>query len=97
MKPEEKDLDVLREGIDTLDEKIIELLAERFTIAAKIGNIKKNLDIDVVDSIREKALLEKLTQKAKSSGLREEFINNLWEIVLKESHLMQNNILGEKD
>jgi len=97
MKPEEKDLDALREGIDTLDENIIELLAERFVIAAKIGNIKKNLDIDVVDSIREKALLDKLSEKAKSSGLREEFIHNLWAIVLKESHQMQNNILGEKD
>ena len=97
MKSEENELDILREGIDNIDLKIIELLANRFEIVGKIGNLKKNLDIDVVDTIRETALLEKLKTKASENGLRHDFVDLLWECILKESHYMQHNIVGEKD
>lgn len=90
-------MDELRKGIDQVDSRIISLLAERFEIAAEIGKIKKNLDIDIVDSSREKALLDRLKQSAENSGLRAEFVNSLWDVILKESHFMQNNIIGDKN
>ncbi|MFW6040955.1 MAG: chorismate mutase [Thermoplasmatota archaeon] len=48
----------LRKRIDKIDERIIELLEERAEVAEKIGDIKEEEGIPVIDTDREKEVLE---------------------------------------
>jgi len=63
-----KDILKLRNEIDTLDSKLMNILDKRFTIAKKIGKIKKQNNIQKFDKNREKEILSKTnssTNKAK--------------------------------
>lgn len=47
------ELQSLRESIDTIDSEIVFLLLERFNLSKKIGLVKENLQIKILDSERE--------------------------------------------
>ncbi|MFP4001543.1 MAG: chorismate mutase [Candidatus Natronoplasma sp.] len=47
----------LRERIDEIDEKILKLLDKRAAVAKEIGEIKKEKDISITDTEREKEVL----------------------------------------
>ncbi|MFP4051563.1 MAG: chorismate mutase [Thermoplasmata archaeon] len=49
----------LRERIDEIDEEILKLLDERAAVAKEIGEIKKEKDILITDTEREKVVLER--------------------------------------
>jgi chorismate mutase/prephenate dehydratase len=51
----------LRNGIDAIDEKILQLINRRLTLAQKIGSVKKQSGTQVVDSKRENEILDRLT------------------------------------
>ncbi|MCX7845342.1 MAG: prephenate dehydratase [Dictyoglomaceae bacterium] len=54
------DLEKLREEIDEIDKKILELINKRALLALKIGEIKKVNNLAPFDPLREKEILEKL-------------------------------------
>ena len=43
----------LRNAIDTVDSRIIELLQERSSLAREIGNVKKEIGMEILDPSRE--------------------------------------------
>jgi monofunctional chorismate mutase len=49
----------LRKEIDKIDDEIIDLLKRRLEIARKIGKIKKERHLPVLDKEREKEVLER--------------------------------------
>ncbi len=55
------ELDDLRKKIDSVDEKIVELLNERYNTVIEIGTWKKNKTSTIYVPEREKAVLERLT------------------------------------
>src|SRR3984885_15209698 len=55
-------LDPLRAKIDSLDEKIVELLNERAKIVVEIGKLKQASNSPIYAPDREKAILERLRQ-----------------------------------
>ncbi len=52
----------LRELIDALDDDIMTLLNKRYDLSIEIGNEKTRAKIDVLDTKREKAILEKTSK-----------------------------------
>ena len=59
-----KTLDLLRTNIDSLDDKILDLLKQRAEIVTKIGAQKKS-KTNIVDIEREKKVLDRLLQNSK--------------------------------
>lgn len=57
-------LEKYRKEIDEIDHQIFALLMNRQRIAENIGKIKKRLGMDVFDPVREKRILEDLTNRA---------------------------------
>ncbi len=53
-----------RKEIDCVDEKIVELLSKRLSLAEEIGKEKKELNKEVYDPVREEQIIEKLAKKA---------------------------------
>src|SRR5437763_911694 len=55
------DLDAIREQIDQLDRKLVEVLNERLTLAAEIGKLKRSQGGQIYVAEREDAVLRKVT------------------------------------
>ena len=54
-------LDDYRADIDRIDRELVEKLEERMHVAEKIAVYKKEHDLPITDELRERALLEKIT------------------------------------
>ena len=60
----ELDINKLREEINTIDAKIVELFKKRMAVAASVAQYKKERGLPVLDAARERALLGKISDMA---------------------------------
>lgn len=85
-KPEPgKSLQFLRTMIDEKDHHIIELIAERLSLARKIGAVKKEMKIPVIQAERQQMIIADRLQKARNLNLDGEFIRNLLDLLHLEA------------
>lgn len=92
----ESSLEALREEINRIDEDIIGLLSRRMEVVKKIAALKKEKGIPVEDRDREKTLFLKLEREARTNNIDEEFVSEVFGIIVSHSKLIQNNILEEQ-
>lgn len=74
-----------RAHIDSIDSRIIELLAERMDVAREIGRYKQQHAMAVVQHDRYNELLESAEARAEFMGLSRSFINQIYSAVHEES------------
>jgi chorismate mutase len=82
---ENEELIKLREQIDELDEKIIQLLANRMDISQVIGSYKKGQQMTILQLERWMHIFESRTKQGKELGLSERFLQNFLQSLHKES------------
>lgn len=92
----ESSLDTLREEINRIDEDIIGLLSRRMEVVKKIAALKKVKGIPVEDRDREKTLFLKLEREARRNNINEEFVSEVFGIIVSHSKLIQSKILEEQ-
>ena len=85
-----KELEYLREEINKIDEKIIDLLNKRGEIVVKIGNNKNLLDLDVYQPVREKEIIDRV--KAKSTILKPGGVEEIWKEIMGACKAIQGSI-----
>ena len=85
----------LREQIDSLDGEILQLLAERMNVAEKIGRIKRENDVRILQSLRWESIAERTLARSASLGLSIEFLQTLLDAVHVESINHQNKVMKE--
>jgi len=73
-----------RRSIDNLDAALIHLLAERFKITQKVGEIKARLDLPPADPEREAEQVRRLRQLAEESQLDPEFAEKVVTFIMTE-------------
>jgi chorismate mutase len=86
---EEKMIADLRNEIDDLDSKILELLGQRMETAAKIGNRKKEAGMDALQLERWKQVVEDRLEKGVALGLSRNFLMKLLHAIHEESLRIQ--------
>lgn len=79
----------LRESIDEIDTRLIELLAERLDIAKKIGALKQENNVAFFQQSRWNEVVEACKDEAHRLKLNEEFILRLFSLIHLESIDMQ--------
>ncbi|NQU68558.1 MAG: chorismate mutase [Candidatus Marinimicrobia bacterium] len=79
---------LIRDKIDRIDEKIIELLKTRMLTAREMGSLKKELNIPVEDQHREKEIIDRLTRSA-GGTLSEEQLIRIFEAVFHSAKQVQ--------
>ena len=89
----ENNLDELRRKMDTIDQQILLLLAQRFDYIGKIAEEKKRMGLDVSDHNREKTVKKNWTASAKTLDLDPEMSKNLVDLILKHSKKKQQEVL----
>jgi len=89
----ENNLDELRRKMDTIDQQILLLLAQRFDYIGKIAEEKKRMGLDVSDHNREKTVKKNWTASTKTLDLDPEMSKNLVDLILKHSKKKQQEVL----
>jgi chorismate mutase len=101
-KPEIKDqnftdkLAELREGIDKLDDQIIQKLAERMQIVQKIGEYKRDNGVTILQVNRWDQIMNKRSSFASALKLDLNFTGKLLELIHSESIRKQTEIMNDK-
>lgn len=86
-------IDQLRAQIDIIDENLLYAFNTRMGISRKIGQYKKDHNIAILQTSRWDSILEKMKEKARQSGLSEEFIETVFTAIHEESVRIQNDVL----
>ena len=84
----------LRTEIDAADSKLLEILGKRMQVAEKIGALKKEKNIAVLQNKRWNEILQKMTQEGSSKGLSEDFILRLFKAIHQESISHQERVMN---
>jgi chorismate synthase len=82
----------LRESIDTLDQNILLLLAERQALVADVGRVKKKRGRKIEDKKREKEILRHQLALADSLGLDRTFAKDLFEAIFHLAKSIQRKL-----
>jgi chorismate mutase len=91
-----QELSQLREQINLYDDELLHLLKNRFDIALKIGQLKKENQVAVYQTNRWNEILERMITKGNHLDLSAEFIQNLMESIHMESIKLQDALKDEK-
>lgn len=79
----------LRKEVDKIDESILKLLGKRFEIARKIGHLKKENKLGVLDSQRWQFILKKALARGKQLDLPASFVKKIYRLIHQTSVKMQ--------
>jgi len=88
-KNDNSEIDQYRRKIDEIDDKILELINKRLEYGQKIGSIKKLIGSRVLDSNREKAIMERL-KKNNPGPLSEDVIYHIFQVIMSASRDIQS-------
>ena len=88
-----KKLSNYRAKIDMIDNDLVEILGKRMNLSDKIGKLKKDKNVAVLQSKRWNEILGKMILEGKDNGLSEEFVLKIFKAIHQESINHQNKIL----
>jgi chorismate mutase/prephenate dehydrogenase len=76
------ELDGLRAQIGAVDQQIVDLIARRLDLAARIGALKETLGLPVMDPAREAEVVRRAAAGARERGADPELVRAvLWQII----------------
>ena len=87
-------LENLRAQINVVDDQLIDLLGKRMQVADKIGQLKKDQNVAVLQSRRWNEILGNMVMEGSSRGLSEEFILKMFKAIHQESINHQEKIIN---
>jgi len=85
----------LRDQIDKLDDKLINLIDERMKVVQKIGSYKKDNNITILQNKRWDDMLRSRMILGDKKGLSEDFITKMFRAIHQESINKQTSIMNE--
>ena len=87
------ELNELREQIDSIDKELVELFKRRMNVCADVAEYKRQTGMNVLDTSRERALLNKVSEL--SGEAFEEYTRTLYATILDLSRSYQHKRLGD--
>jgi chorismate mutase len=86
----DESIEQIRKKIDDIDQRIIELVAQRLKIAKELAKLKKKLGMEIRDRKRELAIINRAKKTALELGLDQNFVETLM------IYLIANTAAAEK-
>jgi chorismate mutase len=78
----EEELSLLRSRIDEADERLVTVLAERFEVTRRVGQLKAELGMPPIDAQREAEVDAKVRRLAREHGLSEDLVSDVLRAVI---------------
>lgn len=85
----------LRIQIDEFDGKILEILGNRMKVAGKIGLLKKEKNVAILQNQRWNEILGKMILEGEEKGLSNEFVMHLFKAIHQESINHQEKVINK--
>ena len=92
----EQELENLRKQLDTIDQKIVSLLAKRQEEVERVVKLKKTHNLPVYHPAREENLISQLRNQGTEAGLDSDYIEELYRRILRQSRVEQAARLSKK-
>ena len=89
-------LNKYRDQIDSLDFQLIDLLSKRMNVVEKIGLLKKDNAITILQLRRWQDIIKSRTTYGLKLGLSEELVEKLLGFIHKESIQKQTDIMNDR-
>lgn len=86
-----------REEIDKIDNKLIDLIYQRTSLAKGIVYAKQYLDMDIYDKDREKSIHDKINKIASQKNIDEDILNQIMNMLTILSKNEQKEILRRNE
>lgn len=80
-----KHITLLREDIDKIDTRLIELLGDRMEIVEEIGAFKEKNNVTVLQPARWNQILETRIKQGKEKDLSEDFVSKVYQLIHEEA------------
>lgn len=90
-----ENITALRKQIDEQDDKLLELLSQRFRVCREIGQYKKEHNMTVLQTGRYNEILDKRGAQGALCGMSEEFVKTVFEAIHEESVRQQLEIINK--
>lgn len=90
-------LESLRAEIDSIDDRLIALLAERMAVTDEVGRLKQREGIPVVQPERYNALIGRRTDAGATQGLNPDFVRAVLAAIHEESVRRQLHIVNDEN
>jgi chorismate mutase len=91
-----KAMTMQRAYIDELDTKLIEILGKRMKLAEKIGQLKKEKNVAILQNKRWNEILGRMILDGEEKGLNEDFVLRIYKAIHQESIAHQEKIINIK-
>jgi len=88
------ELNTLRTQIDVIDHQLIEMLGKRMKVADKIGALKKEKNVAILQTKRWNEILGKMILEGEENKLSEEFVLRIFKAIHQESINHQEKIIN---
>jgi chorismate mutase len=88
-------LETLRNRIDSIDQQMIELLAQRMNVVEEIGKYKSQKQVTILQLRRWEKIVTTRIKLGKALGLSEDFVKKLLQLVHKESIQRQTEVMSK--
>jgi len=82
------DIATLRNAIDEIDEKILNLINQRLLLAKQIGDLKKLAGIQIADRARENEIMNRLLE-INGGPLNDDGLHNIFAAIITEGRKIQ--------
>ena len=83
----------LRDRIDALDDRIIDLLAERIRVAHEVAACKRAHGIPARLPDRIQAVMERCARTGAAHGLDRDYVRALWAVIIEETCRIEERLL----
>ena len=88
-------LDAARNEIREIDEKIIDLIAERQNLAAEVARIKREMGLPLRDEAQRMAVIDRVFTRAAESRIDPIAVRRVFEILVEMSEERQRECSGD--
>ncbi len=86
----------LRVQIDSIDRRLVELLAQRLQVVQQVTKVKQQQDLPTFHPAREENLISARRAQAADAGLDPDYVEDLFRTVLRHSRVGQLDTLGRR-
>ena len=84
-----------RDRIDVLDNKIIDLLAERMDIVREVGATKAREKIDLIQWGRVDEVRERCAARGEVKKLNPDMVRKIYTLIIDEAHQLEQDIISK--
>ena len=85
-------LQIYRDEIDEIDQKIMELLKRRFELIRAVGQLKAEQDLEVIQTERAKQVIARAGERASKVGVDADLMRRFYTDLIDVAHVIEFDI-----